>query len=88
MWKMKIMTQSVTSKAAELRAKTDRQLMQLIERNLDRALKTDESAAEVAYRSAQQLLAVAYGATNTERHRVEAKLAELVEHQHVLASCA
>jgi regulator of sirC expression with transglutaminase-like and TPR domain len=74
MWTL--MTQTVTKKAAELRAKTDRQLIELINRNLDRALQQKEEA-DCALRSASELLQVAYGATNAERRRVETKLAAL-----------
>ena len=88
MWKMKIMTTSVADKTAELRAKTDRQLIRLIERSLDRALQTDDCAMEVS-RSAQRLFSVAYGATNAERRRVETKLAEVASHSTaVFASVA
>ena len=70
------MTQTVTKKAAQLRAKTDRQLIELINRNLDRALQQKEEA-DSALRSASELFQVAYGATNAERRRVETKLAAL-----------
>ena len=84
MGKMKIMTPNVTCKAEELRARTDRQLIQLIERDLDRALQADECTAEEAYRSARKLLIVAYGATYAERRRVETKLAAVAGHSNVV----
>lgn len=80
MWKMQIMTSNVTSKTDEIRARTDRQLIQLIERDLDRALQADECAAENAYRTARKLFTVAYGATSAERRRVETKLAAVAGH--------
>jgi hypothetical protein len=83
------MTQTVNGKAAELRAKTDRQLIQLIDRTVERALQCDENDADATYRSAAKLLTVAYGATYADRRRVELKLARLAERAHaVYASVA
>lgn len=83
------MTQIASDKAAQLRARTDRQLMKLIDRALDRALHTEDSDAGAVHSAAAGLLRVAYGATYAERRRVEQKLAQLAERRgQVLASCA
>ena len=74
MWTMT--TKTVKDKAAQLRAKTDRQLMELINRRLDRALQEGNDSGD-AYGSAAKLLTVAYGATYAERRRAETKLAKL-----------
>jgi hypothetical protein len=72
-------TQTGKDKAAQLRAKTDRQLMKLINRNLDRALLQEDHDSGDAYSSATRLLTVAYGATYAERRRAETKLAKLAK---------
>ena len=75
------------SKLAELRARTDRQLLVLIERELDRALVLADVAAnrdsafygeaEKAYRSVITLLPKAPNIREDERARVEAAVKEL-----------
>ena len=67
------------TKLVELRGKTDRQLIALIERELDRGLSSDRVTAEQAYSSAQGLLTVAHGASYDERRKLELKLACLGE---------
>ena len=75
------------SKLAELRARTDRELLVLIERELDRALvlanvaANRESAfyggAEKAFRSVMTLLPKAPNMRQNERTRIEAAVKEL-----------
>ena len=65
-------------KLAELRARTDRQLVVLIHRNLDRALAFyDGPRAQRAEAEASALLARVERVTHEERARLEAKLARL-----------
>jgi len=83
------MTQIASDKATQLRARTDRQLMKLIDRALDRALHTEGSDAGAVHTAAEGLLQVAYGATYAERRRVEQKLERLAARRgRVFASCA
>jgi hypothetical protein len=77
------MTQTVIGKAAELRAKTDRQLIQLIDHTLERALQCRDSDADAAYQNASRLLSVAWGATYADRRRVELKLESLAGRSRV-----
>ena len=75
------------SKLAELRAKTDRELLVLIQRELDRALVLADVAAnresafygeaEKAYRSVIALLTKATDVRRVERARIEAAVKEL-----------
>jgi len=66
------------SKLAELRAKTDRQLIALIHRQLDRALVfADGPRAQRAHADARALLECVDRITHEERSRLEAKLARL-----------
>ena len=66
-----------------LRARTDGQLIALINRRLDFGLRSDfandfaNAEAERIYREVSQLLPVVYGASQAERRRLEAKLASL-----------
>jgi hypothetical protein len=71
--------QPEAAKLTALRARTDRQLIALINNQLDRGLESDFDAAERIYREVSQILPVLYGAVPAERRRVEAKLARLGE---------
>lgn len=65
-------------KLAELRAKTDRQLIALIHQQLDRALEFgDGPGAQRAHGNALVLLGCVDRITHEERAQVEAKLAQV-----------
>ena len=66
------------SKLAELRAKTDRQLVILIRSTLDDGLRS-RVEAERAYSEVRALLPTLRNVTQAERRRLEAKLARLRE---------
>jgi len=66
------------SKLAELRAKTDRQLVILIRSTLDDRLRS-RGEAERAYSEVRVLLPTLRNVTEAERRRLEAKLARLQE---------
>ena len=80
------------SKLAELRAKTDRQLIALIHHKLDSALAfCSGSRAQRAHADARALLACVDGITQEKRARIEAKLASLgriLEEESTLAAHA
>jgi hypothetical protein len=67
------------TKLNELRAKTDRELVALINRRLDFALAMDSAIGDGIYQEVTRLLQVAYGATTAERARIRSKLALLAE---------
>ncbi len=72
------------SKFAELRAKTDRQLVRLVSLELDRGLRlaydrSKRPEAEKLYREARSLLSTVYNLTQRERLCLEASLAKLRE---------
>jgi hypothetical protein len=75
--------QPETTRLTALRARTDGQLIALINRRLDFGLRCDfandfaNEEAERIYREVSQLLPVVYGASRGERRRLEAKLARL-----------
>jgi len=75
-------------KLVALRARTDGQLIALINRRLDHGLRSDFAAedAERIYREVSQLLPVVYGASQAERRRLKAKLARLGASLH--SACA
>jgi hypothetical protein len=64
------------SKLAELRAKTDRQLIVLIRSTLDEGLRS-RGEAEKAYSEVRVLLPTIRDVTEAERRRLESKLARL-----------
>jgi hypothetical protein len=64
------------SKLAELRAKTDRQLVILIRSTLDDGLRS-RAEAERAFAEVRALLPTVRDVTEAERRRLEAKLARL-----------
>ena len=64
------------SKLAELRAKTDRQLVILIRSTLDEGLRS-RAEAERAYSEVRALLPAVRDVTGAERRRLEAMLARL-----------
>ena len=66
------------SKLAELRAKTDRQLVILIRSTLDDGLRS-RAEAERAYSEVRVLLPTVRDVTEAERRRLESKLARLRE---------
>ncbi len=74
-----ISNQPEAAQLTALRARTDRQLIALINNRLDRGLNSDLAAAERIYREVSRLLPVVYSATPAERRRLEAKLARLSE---------
>jgi hypothetical protein len=80
--------QPEATRLTALRARTDRQLIALIDRRLDHGLQSDFAAedAEHIYREVSQLLPVVYGASRAERRRLEAKLARLGASLH--SACA
>jgi len=75
------------SKLAELRARTDRDLVRILNADLERSLalasvaatrhSVFRSQAEAMYTRAKNLLPKLYGATAEERAQLEAKLKEL-----------
>jgi predicted TIM-barrel fold metal-dependent hydrolase len=75
------------SKLAELRAKTDRQLVILIRSTLDEGLRS-RAEAERAYSEVRVLLPTVRHVTEADRRRLESKLArlrELLDERPVLA---
>lgn len=64
------------SKLAELRAKTDRQLVILIRNTLDEGLRS-RAEAERAYSEVRALLPTVRYVTDAERRHLESKLARL-----------
>lgn len=62
-----------------LRARTDGQLIALINNRLDRGLRSDLATAERIYGEVSRLLPVVYGASQADRRRLEAKFARLGE---------
>ena len=65
-------------KVAELRAKTDRQLVTLIRTKLDEGFAS-RAEAERAYSEVLALLPTVHNVTEAERRRLESKLARLRE---------
>ena len=87
--------QPEATRLTALRARTDGQLIALINRRLDLGLRSDfaddfgSEDAERIYREVSRLLPVVYGASQGERRRLEAKLARLGASLHnVCASVA
>ena len=80
--------QPEATKLRALRARTDGELIALINRRLDHGLRCDFAAedAERIYQEVSQLLPVLYGASQGERRRLEAKLARLGASLHT--ACA
>lgn len=76
-----------TTKIDELRARTDRELLALIERRLDLGLRSNGSAAEHIYLEVAPLLMVA-NADDPARLRLEEKLAQLEEVFGASCACA
>jgi hypothetical protein len=73
-----MLNQPEATKLTALRARTDGQLIALINRRLDHGLlQSDFAAAERTHREVSRLLPVVYGASPAERRRLEAKLARL-----------
>jgi hypothetical protein len=72
-----MLNQPEATKLTALRARTDGQLIALINRQLDHGLRSDFAAAERTHREVSRLLPVVYGASPAERRRLEAKLARL-----------
>ena len=73
-----------TRKLAELRAKTDRQLLALVSAQLDRALALAEAGeylirAEEIYREVRRLLPLAESASHAEWCRLTARMKRLRE---------
>ena len=66
-------------KLTALRARTDGQLVEFLNNQLDRGLRSDFAAAERIYGEVSRLMPVAYGESQAERRRLEAKLARLGE---------
>jgi hypothetical protein len=71
-------TQPQNRELSELRARTDRQLITLINRQLDRGLTSRGVIAEKIYLEVAPLLLVA-NADPLERSRLESKLDKLIE---------
>jgi len=71
--------QPEAAKLTALRARTDGQLIALINNRLDHGLRYDFAPAEAEriYGEVSRLLPVAYGASRSERRRLEIKLARL-----------
>jgi hypothetical protein len=84
----KMSNQPEATKLRALRARTDGELIALINRRLDHGLRCDFAAedAEGIYHEVSQLLPVLYGASQGERRRLEAKLARLGASLHT--ACA
>jgi hypothetical protein len=81
--------QPETAKLIALRARTDGQLIALINNRLDQGLRSDFVVAEEIHREVSQLLPLVYGATPAQRRRLEAKLTRLTASLHrVCASVA
>ncbi len=62
---------------AALRARTDGQLIALINNRLDRGLRSDFATAERIYAEVSRLMPVVYDASQADRRRLAAKLARL-----------
>jgi hypothetical protein len=75
----KMSNQPEATRLTALRARTDGQLIALINRRLDHGLRSDFSCADAEriYWEVSQLLPVVYGASQAERRRLEVKLARL-----------
>jgi hypothetical protein len=71
------MKQPEAAKLTALRARTDGQLIALINRQLDYGLRSGPAAAERVYEEASKLLPVTYGASPAERRNLETKLTRL-----------
>jgi len=69
--------QPEASKLTALRARTDGQLIAFINNQLDCGLRSDYATAERIHAETSRLLPVAYGASQADRRRLEAKLARL-----------
>ena len=80
--------QPEATKLTALRARTDRQLIALINNQLDRGLEADFVTAERIYREVSRLLPVVYGASQADRRRIEAKRARLAETLNLCAFVA
>jgi len=80
--------QPEATKLTALRARTDGQLIALINNRLDRGLQSDFAATERIYREVSLLLPFLYGAAPAERRRLETKLARLGESVRLCASVA
>ena len=80
--------QPEAAKLTALRARTDRQLIALINNQLDRGLRSDLAAAERIYREVSLLLPVVSGASPAERRRLQSKLVRLGESLRPRASVA
>jgi hypothetical protein len=91
---MKIMTNGPQKrKLKELRAKTDRQLLALINSSLTRGMErvrqySDFAGAECAYREARLLLPLVDNVNESETARLEARLAQLGEFLNRAMVCA
>jgi hypothetical protein len=70
-------TDSGGDKLAELRARTDRQLIELIQRTLDRALRGDRGQMQKTYNEAVRLLPIVYRIGEADRSLIELKLREI-----------
>jgi hypothetical protein len=69
--------QPEANKLTALRARTDGQLIAFLNNQLDRGLRADFAAAERIHGEVSRLLPLAYGASQADRRRLEAKLARL-----------
>ena len=83
-----MLNQPEATKLTALRARTDGQLIALINRRLDYGLRSGFATedAERIYREVSQLLPVVNFASPVERRRLEAKLARLCASLH--SACA
>jgi hypothetical protein len=75
------------TKLKELRARTDRELIEWIDRRLDAGLRTHGAAAEEIYLEVAPLLVVAHTGP-FDRARLESKLEQLAESFQVLCHTA
>jgi hypothetical protein len=82
-----MITRPQTTKLRELRARTDRQLIEWIDRRLDLGLQSYGVAAEEIYLEVAPLLLVV-NASPRERSRLESKLEQLAECFGVASACA
>jgi hypothetical protein len=83
-----MLKQPEAAKLTALRARTDGQLVALINNQLDRGLEADFVTAKRIYREVSRLLPVLYGASQVDRRRIEAKLANLAETLNLCAFVA
>ncbi len=83
-----MLKQPEAAKLTALRARTDGQLIALINHQLDRGLRADFAAAERIYREVSLLLPVLYSVSPAERRRLEAKLSRLRESVRLCVSVA